>query len=320
MTPAGFLKTPEAITEVVSQVVVLIAPADCISILSTVMAPLPSGLPAAFVVLVHGLTEQDRPLEGNLNRMRFPVEMARPHTQLRNGHAVILQSDGPPYTGHFDQVTMELTPGLSDYGTVLKSILTRFGSNTIAVILTSLDPDETEALKLMRSWGGHTIALDQSDRVWLNEHAPTVVVESQDTLLTAESIGLVIERIVNARRSKMNEEEGVPESRGRQLSELAPEGPEAPADSPRAGDDASGLARAQDDGWHPTEGQAEGQSPKLVASAWRALEDPYEFPHEGQLRTAAAEEGLEVTNSVHSEDGGFRHELVVETPPDELTE
>jgi hypothetical protein len=53
--------------------------------------------------------------------------------------------------------------------------------------------------------------------------------------------------------------------------------------------------------------------PELVASAWRVLNEPYVFPHEAEYRAAAEKGGCEVTSLVQSEDGGYRHELVLES-------
>jgi hypothetical protein len=84
-------------------------------------------------------------------------------------------------------------------------------------------------------------------------------------------------------------------------------------DAEHAASAAKDFERAQDDGWNPVAPECGRQeSPELVASAWRVLGGPYAFPHEAEYREAAAKSGHEVISSVQPEDGGFRHELVLE--------
>src|SRR5579862_2677751 len=130
----------------VNQVVVMIAPADCISILGTILKPLQLDLPAAIVILVHGHTERDRPLVLNLNRSRFPVEEGRADSRLRNGHALIVQADDYLGIGKLDRLSVSLpVPGEKNQSILLRSLASRYGGNAIAVVLTELAPGETEA-------------------------------------------------------------------------------------------------------------------------------------------------------------------------------
>ncbi len=180
-----------------SRLIVIIAPAECISILGTVLQPLQMDLPAAIVILVHGHTERDRPLAVNLNKGRFPVETGRVGTRLRNGHALIVQADEFLGVGKFDRLKMSLpVPGEKNESLLLRSLVSRYGRNTIGVVLTSLDAAETEAMQTIRSRGGRTIALDDSDRGWLNENAAKVVPDSHDLCLAAEAIGTEIASLV----------------------------------------------------------------------------------------------------------------------------
>jgi chemotaxis response regulator CheB len=195
-------REPQTRDSEVNQVVVIVAPAECISILGTVLQPLEMDLPAALLILVHGRTERDRPLASNLNKGRFPVEEGRVGSQLRNGHALIVQADEFLGIGRLDRLKTSLpVTGDKNQSILLRSAVSRYGNDTIVVVLTSLEPAESEAIRNMRSRGERSIALDDSDRGWLNEHAPKVVPDPADRCLVAEAIGSEIAAMVGARAS-----------------------------------------------------------------------------------------------------------------------
>ncbi len=184
----------------VNQVVVMIAPAECISILRTVLGSVKPDLPAAILILVHGHTKRDRPLVVNLNKGRFPVEAGRAEGKLRNGHALIMQADEFMGVGKLGRLSVSLpVAGQKNQSILLESLATQYGGKVITVVLTKLEPGEAEAIQTIRSRGGCTIALDDSDRGWLDEHAAKVVPDPQDLCLAAEAIGDEIARMVAAR-------------------------------------------------------------------------------------------------------------------------
>lgn len=97
----------------------------------------------------------------------------------------------------------------------------------------------------------------------------------------------------------------------------------APLDAERFDQDQSRLEQdtangaADGEGSHSLGPSATGENAatkesELVASEWRVLPDAHAFPNEEAFRAAAQSSGQAVTSSVRSEDGGFRHELVLE--------
>jgi chemotaxis response regulator CheB len=183
-----------------TQIVVMIAPPECASILSTVMRPLPSNLDAAVLVLVHGTAQRSRLIATKLNKGRFLVEAGQTGTQLRNGHAVVVLAESFVAVGEGNRLTTYMPETVFTSGSgLLKSALQIPGTLPTVVVLTSLDSTEKALLEPVRSQG-RLISLDDRGRGWLHEKVPAVVCESGDVYLSAEDIGAEIARVVAAGR------------------------------------------------------------------------------------------------------------------------
>lgn len=184
----------------VVKVVVVLAPAECSALVSIVLAPLQTDLPAAIVILVHETANGDRSLASNLAKIRFPVESGANNTQLRNGHAVVLAADAQLYVGKFDRLSESENLAHGPVPTVLlRSIVTHYRENVLGVVLTSLEQPEVEAVQMIRANGGRTIALDRTDRAGLDQNAPNVAFDVEDICLGADAIGPRIASMIYSR-------------------------------------------------------------------------------------------------------------------------
>lgn len=197
----------EAAAEV-TQVVIFVTPPESVSVLRAVLNKLPSHLPAAAIFLVHTGTGAERPLAPNLNvSPRLLVLPGIDGTRLRNGrgyvvsedHQLMLDGNGSfchpigteAIVDGFLLSRSKLLPTVdirtADH--MLASLAAFYGKGAVAVALTALSPNESEGFRRVRCEGGHTIALNEANRLWADSSGPRVVASAGDEYLLDAEIG-----------------------------------------------------------------------------------------------------------------------------------
>lgn len=166
-------------------VVVFVAPPEAVSVLRAVLSELSVGFPAAIVILLHAGDGHERPVAHNLNvSSGLMVMPGVTGTELRQERAYVALPA--------DNLVIDADGRLTAAGpseTLLSSLASRYGSGAIAIALTALDEREAEGFRRVREAGGHTIALDEADRLWTHPAGPRVVPAPADELLPASAIG-----------------------------------------------------------------------------------------------------------------------------------
>ncbi|GEM_PF-4238015 len=173
----------------VSHVAVLVAPADGVLVLRETFRSLQGDFPGAIVILLHPGTGRERGVADNLNvASNFMVLPGLDGTVLRNGHAYVVPA-GSNLAIDADG-SLVRAGAISDAASeAMLASLVRYGSGAIAVALTALDPTESEGFRQVRAAGGHTIALDEADRLWADSSGARVVPDPEDELLTTTALG-----------------------------------------------------------------------------------------------------------------------------------
>lgn len=192
----------------VHQVAVLVAPADGVPVLRDVFRSLQGDFPGAIVILLHPSTGRERSVADNLNvASNFTVLPGVSGVSLRNGHAYVVPSDSGLVIGADGSLTSAYGADadadaillgderkdprelVSRGDALIQSLADRYGAESIAVALTALDERESEGFRRVREAGGHTIALDETDRLWADSSGPRVIPDPQDELLSTAALG-----------------------------------------------------------------------------------------------------------------------------------
>ncbi len=192
----------------VTHVAILVAPADGVRVLREVFQSLQGGFPGALVILAHTGTGRERSIADNLNvASSVMVHPGVSGVRLRNGHAYVVRPDARLAIGADGRLTDAYGSDADDdvlllggdgrgsssvsgrSESLIGSLAARYGPNAIAVALTALDDLEREAFAQIRSAGGHTLSLDESDRLWADSSGPRVVPDPSDELLPTTGLG-----------------------------------------------------------------------------------------------------------------------------------
>lgn len=181
-----------------TRVVVFVSPPEGVSILRSVLGKLPSDFPAAVLFLVHGGTGGERPLANNLNvSPRLLVMPGVAGTTIQHGRGYVVLP-GQPVRLASDATLSAANIYEASTDPLLESLATHFGKDAVAVALTELTVAEANAFQLLRETGGHTIALNESNRLWADSSGPRVVPNVADELLTDEQIGPRLATVMSA--------------------------------------------------------------------------------------------------------------------------
>ena len=184
----------------VDQVAVLVAPAEGVP----VFRALHGDFPGAIVIMLHAGDGSERSVTDNLNvASNFMILHGKAGTALRNGHGYVLKAGSDLALGADGVLTKADGRTASDdallFGaavenalpseSILASLAARYGKHGVAVALTALDDAEQEGFRRVREAGGHTIALDEADRLWADSSGPRVVPHKGDETLTTSALG-----------------------------------------------------------------------------------------------------------------------------------
>jgi two-component system, chemotaxis family, protein-glutamate methylesterase/glutaminase len=170
------------------KVVVLVAPANGVTILRSVLDRLPPDFPAAIVILLHTVPGRETPVAHKLNVNPHPLVLpGSDGATLRAERAHIVFPAQNLAIGENGCLAIATEGDASE--PILASLAVRYGPAGIAVALTALDAREAEGFRLVREAGGHTIALDERDQLWTESADPRVVPVAGDELVTAPLIG-----------------------------------------------------------------------------------------------------------------------------------
>ena len=188
----------------VAQMAVFVAPSEGVAVLREVFHSLHGGFPGAIVILLHAGTGGERSIADNLNvASNFMILKGEAGTALRNGHGYVVEASSDLALGA-DGVLMKADGRAAHddallFGSsvenalasesVLASLAARYGKNGVAVALTALDGAEQEGFRRVREAGGHTIALDEADRLWADSRGPRVVPHRGDETLSTAALG-----------------------------------------------------------------------------------------------------------------------------------
>jgi two-component system chemotaxis response regulator CheB len=217
------IATPRSVSSEagVEHVAVFVAPPEAVSVIRAVLAYLPVNFPAAIVILLHVAPGRARPLADNLNVNRgLMVLPGEDGTVLRNNHGYVVLPEQRLAIGGDGRLTSAYGEDADDdafllddssdpagqgFGgeALLASLAARYGTGAIAIALTELDVREAEGFRRVREAGGHTIALDEADRLWTRPSGPRVVPGPADECLSTRAIGERMLRILSPNGSHL---------------------------------------------------------------------------------------------------------------------
>lgn len=182
------------------QIVVFIAPPKAVMVLRAVLNHLPHEVSAAIVILLHSGTGQERPVASNLNVNPHPMVLAgAAGVRLRRNYAYIVHPEQKLAFGGNAHLIDAPPSGPDTTGLpLLATLASQYGPNAVAITLTALDQPESEGFRLVREAKGHTMALDESDRLWADASGPRVVPDPEDELLVTSAIGNRVRSILSS--------------------------------------------------------------------------------------------------------------------------
>lgn len=194
---------PRAVDAVVT-VAVLVVPADGVRVLRDVFRALQGDFPGAIVIVPQAGTGYERSIADNLNvASNFMVLPGLEGTRLRNARGYVVSPNANLVIGADGRLTSAYGADAGDdalllggdrsaptWGeALLASLASRYGGGAIGVALTGLDSLQREGFRQIRATGGHTIALDETDRLWADSSGARVMPDSEDELLSTAEIG-----------------------------------------------------------------------------------------------------------------------------------
>lgn len=198
--------TPEPVSA--KSVAVFVAPADGVRVLRDLFRSLEGGFPGAIVILAHASDRRERSIADNLNvASSVMVHESAPGVRLRNGHAYVVKvgsrlvigadgclADAYGADANDDALLLanEEQPPSAEVRrseSLLSSMAIRYGGNALAVALTALDALEREGFARVRDAGGHTFALDETDRLWADSSGARIAAMPGDERLPIALLG-----------------------------------------------------------------------------------------------------------------------------------
>ncbi len=172
----------------VGQIAVFVAPAGGVGVLREAFRSLQGDFPGAIVILLHAGDGREREVAINLNTSPSVMVLpAKAGERLRNGYGYVVPAGSRLAIGA-DGAFVQALPS-AECEPLLASLAARNGPGAIAVALTGLGDDDIEGFNRVRQAGGHTFALDETDRLWADSSGPRVVPQAFDEVLPVAALG-----------------------------------------------------------------------------------------------------------------------------------
>ena len=171
------------------------------SALSEIVPALPAGLQSPVVIVQHMPAGFTRSLSERLNSLSpLSVKEAEPGDMLLTGQVLLAPGGFHLTLDENEQVALNQKPAVHGVrpavDVTLNSLIQRFGTHVVAVILTGMGNDGTHGASLLHSSGGYVIAEHESTCVVWGMPRSVVEAGAANAVLPRPQIARAIERAI----------------------------------------------------------------------------------------------------------------------------